>query len=622
MNFKHKELIITPLITLLAACGGSGGFDTGSGTDPGDGDGEGGDGGTTISLALGVLETANGNTAFSKGTMRLDIPSLSAGGQTTTSVNIVNEIDNTLYETASTVSFTSNCVQQGLATITGSVTTSTGTAQALYTASGCVGSDTITSSLGDGRTAVANLIVAPAEFGELAFTEADPTSIGLKNLSNPALRNVSEVKFQLLDKTKNPLKGEKVLFTLNTQQGASDATLTNSFDTTNSEGIARAFVSGGSEKGTVRVIATVDSDTALSTQSGVITITTGIATQRSLSLSLSAFNPFSWGLDGITVDATARVSDFYNNPVADGTKVIFDASHGQIQAECEIVDGACSVTWRSQSPKPTALDLIDWYGGTDFAIPGDAAGASAMLGLFLKDDDGLTVSDYVGKVSIMASVKGEEATGPDHNANGLYDTSEKYTALPEAYNDYFANGQFEPGDDYRDWNNNGAFDVLPSDTFRGARCSSEAKAVGHCAGLADLFDINYLDMSAHVLSSGIMFFPGDLVTGTNVSTVSLGLGEGASLSLLIQDFNGNSPGTGTSISVETDAAEDFTIDLFSSDALTVTEFHRGPIIMGLSFALTEISPTAVSGSVAGSVKVTVTNPDGSEAITNLSITLR
>ncbi len=622
MNFKHKELIITPLITLLAACGGSGGFDTGSGTDPGDGDGEGGDGGTTISLALGVLETANGNASFTKGSMRLDIPNLSAGGQTTTSVNIVNEIDNTLYTEASTVTFTSNCVQNDLATITGSVTTSTGTAQALYIANGCVGSDTITANFGEGRSAAVTVIVAPAEFGELAFSQATPSSIGLKNLSNPVLGNASKVEFKLLDKTNNPLVGAEILFSLNAQQGASDATITLDRNKTDDKGIATTYVSGGSEKGTVRVIATSASDPSLSNQSGIITISTGIATQRSLSLSLSAFNPFSWGLDGITVDATARVSDFYNNPVADGTKVIFDASHGQIGAECEIVDGACSVTWRSQSPKPTASDLIDWYGGTDFAIPGDAAGASATLGLFLKDDDGLTVSDYVGKVSIMASVKGEEATGPDHNANGLYDTSEKYTALPEAYNDYFANNQFEPGDDYRDWNDNGAFDALPSDTFRGARCSSEAKAVGHCAGLADLFDINYLDMSAHVLSSGILFFPDDLETGKNETSVSLGLGEGASLSLLIQDFNGNSPGTGTSISVETDAAEDFTIDLFSSDALTVTEFHRGPIIMGLSFALTEISPTAVSGSVAGSVKVTVTNPDGSEAITNLSITLR
>ncbi|PID42515.1 MAG: hypothetical protein CSA52_01325 [Gammaproteobacteria bacterium] len=545
-----------------------------------------------VVLSLGIL----GDDAFSRGAMNLTTTNLSAGGETTATVNVVKEIDNSLYTRVETVHFTSTCVAQGLATITSNVSTDTGIAQALYVANGCEGSDTITASIDDGNVvAIGNIIVAPLEFGALAFTEADPTSIGLKNISNPVLGTVSEVRFQLLDKTKNPIKGEKILFTLSSTEGASDAALTNEFDTTDAEGIARAFVSGGAEKGTVRVIATVESDTSLSTQSGSITITTGIATQRSLSLALSVFNPpHAWETDGVTLDATVRVSDFYNNPVAEGTKVLFYTSHGQIQPECEIgPDGGCSVTWTSQAPRSDADDLAFRYGGS-------------------------TINNFVGTAAIMATIKGEETTGPDNNANGLYDANEKYIPRPEAFVDFNANGRFDRGETYIDWNNNGKFDTRPASKFRGSRCAPDTLANGACAALADIFTVAYIDISARVLPSGILFYADETLT----NEVGLGVGGalGTSVTLVVQDLNGNSPGNGTSVSFEAKPVDDNTEIEVLSDDFSINERNRGPSITTLSFRVVK---TLVEnpGAFLGTINVKVTNPDNTVATTSLFLTL-
>lgn len=620
MNFKLKELLAVPLLVMLTSCGGSGGFSGGTGGDTG-GDVDEDDAVGDISLALGILDSSGIASFFTPDAIKLSVDRLSAGGQTTATVNIVNDLNDSLFTESTQVAFTSNCVEQGLATISSPVTTSTGTAQTLYTANGCVGSDTIIASISSGATASGNLIVAPAELGELAFNTATPTTIGLKNLSNPVLRNVSEVRFQLLDKTQTPIRGERILFTLDTAQGATDATLTNEFDTTDAEGFARAFVSGGSEKGSIRVIATVESDTSLTNQSDVITISTGIATQRSMSLSLSTFNPWSWELDGATVVATLRVSDFYNNPVADGTKVLFFTSHGQIQPECELVDGACAVNWTSQAPRATSTDIDLIYGG-DIAIPGDTEtlnSASNYLGLFLKDDDGLSAYDYIGKVAIMATLKGEETTRPDANSNGLFDESEGYVALSEAYLDFFKNDSYDDGDTYIDWNNDGNFSQAPSDTFRGARCSATAKANGHCAALADISDTIYFDMSALVSPFGIRAYTGEVVTGAESfeSTISV-LGT-AFFTIVVEDINGNSPAGGSTVSYEvTPATDNTTIEVLTGGG-DVPTFSRGPFVDGVSFRLKE-TDIITPGAFVGTVDVSVTNPD--DSISRRSIVLR
>ncbi len=578
-------------------------------------------------LALGIngsIADDAGFLGFRRGAMLLTSKNLSAGGQATAEVHIVRDINDTLYDRNATVFFTSDCVEQGLATITQSVSTDSGVAFALYTANGCVGSDNIIASLeGGSNTAIANLIVAPLEFGALSYVSAEPTSIGLKNLSNPALGTVSEVTFVLSDKTKNPISGERINFKLDASSGASDATLTNSFDTTDAEGIARAFVFGGSEKGTVRVIATVDSDDSLSTQSGIITITTGIATQRSFNLTLSVFNPAnSWDTDGVTASVSARVSDFYNNPVAPGTKVLFFTSHGQIQPECEIGDdGGCSVTWTSTNPRATTEDLALLFGGNN-SISGDTDAAAGRLGLWLKDDDGLTVNDYIGKVAIMATIKGEETAGPDENSNGLYDLTETYIPLSEAYVDFNANTQRDAGEAYVDWNDSGTFDSQPSAVFRGSRCASDALQAGACDSLADINDTIYLDMSGNVLFSGILMFDGSPQLGQEIDQVELGTGgaNGGFVNLVVQDLNGNAPGEGTTVSFLATAVDDDTELEVLTDGFTVNSRQIGPVWTGLAFRVKETNQTE-GGAFLGTIDVKVTNPDSTVSVRSLVLRL-
>lgn len=559
MNFKHKELLFAPFITLVAACSGD------SGIDASEGDGtDGGDTGPTIQLALGEL-----SDVLISGKLTLGLDRLSARGQTPASVSVVNIADSTLYTASTTVSFTSICSQQGLATITSPITTTTGLAQTVYTAAGCEGTDTITASIDSGATALANVTVASAELGALSFSSATPTTIALKNLSSAGLETVAEVKFKLVDKTNTPIKGETINFSLSDAAGG--VSLTNRTGITDSAGLAVAFVNSGTVKTTFRVNAVVSSNSALTAVSNNIAIGTGLATQKSLSLSSSTKNPFAWTRDGEQVNITARVSDFYNNPPPDGTKVIFYTSHGQVEPECELTNGACSVIWTSGEPRP-------------------------------RDSDGLSVN---GRLMIVGTLKGEEQTGPDLNSNGLFDddNGESFSSQGEAFVDQNWNGIHDIGEEYIDVDGDQLYSPQVSTAFRGARCTDAARARGHCASLADIFDSVHMVMSAPVYSSTINL-SGAALLGDKISIPS---GGRASLVLEVADALGNAPGTGSTVTISEKNELEHTI------TITGGSFEvGGNILLPTSTNLMiSLAGDGIEG-LAGTITIVVTNPDGSE----------
>src|SRR6185369_13293017 len=117
---------------------------------------------------------------------------------------------------------------------------------------------------------------------------------------------------------------------------------------------------------------------------------------------------------------TARLSDHFHNPVPDGTAVSFTTNGGSIQPSCTTINGACSVTWTSQNPRPF--------------VPGI----------------------NVGRATIHAYAVGEEAF-VDLNGNGVADTGE-FTDNSEAYRDDNENGVRDVSEPFIDFNGNGQFD--------------------------------------------------------------------------------------------------------------------------------------------------------------------
>ena len=97
----------------------------------------------------------------------------------------------------------------------------------------------------------------------------------------------------------------------------------------------------------------------IATQSDRIVISTGVFDQNSFSLSQNKTNIDARNRDGEEVEFTILGGDRFNNPAPDGTVIAFRAEAGLIQSQCQTTDGACTVTWRSQTsnsvPRITVL---------------------------------------------------------------------------------------------------------------------------------------------------------------------------------------------------------------------------------------------------------------------------
>ena len=130
-------------------------------------------------------------------------------------------------------------------------------------------------------------------------------------------------------------------------------------------------------------------------------------------MSASTLNPEGFDLDGTVTQITIRAADHFNNPVPDGTAVAFTTEGGQIESQCLIAGGACSVNWTSSNPRPAN-----------------------------------------GRVTILASMIGEESF-TDTNGNGVLDADDTFQDVPEAFRDDTENFEFDQGtEEFLDFNVN------------------------------------------------------------------------------------------------------------------------------------------------------------------------
>jgi hypothetical protein len=158
-----------------------------------------------------------------------------------------------------------------------------------------------------------------------------------------------------------------------------------------------------------------------------------------MSLSTETFNPEAWNVDGVEVELTVHAADHFNNPVPDGASVYFTTEGGQIQSQCQIVNGSCSVTWTSSNPRPQEDD-----------VPGGMA----------------------GRITILSSMLGEESF-VDANGNGVLDSGDTpFSNIPEAFRDDNEDGAKHASmEEFVDFNTNGIYDDANADpNYNGALC--------------------------------------------------------------------------------------------------------------------------------------------------------
>ncbi|MEA5445756.1 hypothetical protein VCB98_07985 [Gammaproteobacteria bacterium AB-CW1] len=425
----------------ISQAGGDNGEENGNGDDNGDDNGD--------PSAGGLVMGSGDGEDFEAGQLTLGMSSIAAGGSTGISGRILTE-DGDVPDDEFEVELTSNCADEGLASLTSPVATNGGEFSSTYTAEGCQGEDTITAQASiDGvgtLSASASVEVAAANLGSLVFMSADPQLIGLRGMGVPEIGETSTVRFRVEDVNGNPTPGREVQFTLSTSVGGIE--LSNDSAVSNDQGEVSTQVISGTVATPVRVNAQVV-DTTVSSQSSLLSISTGIAEQQGVSIAFESLNPPVQGCVGEEYEITVHARDRFSNPVIDGTVINFSTEGGRIQPHCMTVDGTCVVTWTSQASWPARSTVLAYLEGEESFI--DRTGD----GLFgpAEAAEGPHEGDF-------------DPNDPEGNADiGWIDVGEPFRDDNES-------GEYEPGVDGFHWNYYGGGYTEANELFDGALCGA------------------------------------------------------------------------------------------------------------------------------------------------------
>jgi len=423
-------------------------------------------------IRLGYFD---GNNNFIEGAVELSIAdnTISAGGTLGLSVDLVDE-NGDLIVTPITVTFSSNCVENGSASIDESVLSINGTAHSTFEDIDCAGAsgtdDVLQATVSINNitnTASETIAINGEQLGSIEFISAEPTAIVLKGTGGQNQQETSTLTFQVKSQLNNVLAQQEVSFSLNTTVG--DITLSRYSGVTNSQGLITTQVASGSVPTAVRVTATasmdIDGEAIIATsQSDLLSINTGLPEQRSMTIAASVFNPEAHRYSGETSDITVWLSDNFNNPVPDGTTVNFTTEGGTIEPSCSTTNGSCTVTWTSSEPRVADHRIT---------ILATALGHETFF-----DTNGNNIfddSDGAAIVDIPNSANGDHFN-IDSGLDNLAAQASGFIDMSEAWRDDDENSAYDDGEVFIDYNEDGAFSsadgVFNGPQCQGANCAS------------------------------------------------------------------------------------------------------------------------------------------------------
>ncbi len=293
----------------------------------------------------------------------------------------------------------------------------------------------------------------------IEFKDATPAIINLKGTGGT---ESSLVRFRVLGQTGAPIKDIDVDFTLTSNVG--DIKLSQASGKSDIDGYISTSVISGTVSTSIRVTATAKEDSAISTQSNQLVVATGLPDQKSMSLGLEIFNPAGWDHNLVTSKLTVQLADAYNNPAADGTAVSFTTEGGSVQASCTTSNGACTVTWTSQDPRPPrnssdnsvnrilCLDISNQplIGQAKYTCQAERAGRSTILAAAIgnesfKDQNGNGIFDP--GIDVFTTSETGECT-PNVPPSSFEATTGACDDLPEAYLDTNESGTHQTGEPF------------------------------------------------------------------------------------------------------------------------------------------------------------------------------
>lgn len=458
---------------------------------------------TVASMPVGIA--VNGATV-TLGVLIVGSSPISAYGTSSVSVPVL--ISGSPAHVPIAVTFSSLCVSAEKATLTSPVTTNTvtGIASSTYTDNNCnAGTDTITASVTGGGTASATIIVIPPATSNMQFVSATPEIIATQTVGSASLPKNSLVKFKVVDNNNQAKSGVVVDFSLIANTLVGGLSIEPLSATSNFDGYVTTSVTSGTVPTPVWVVATVHgSSPVISSQSSKLTITTGLPTQNSFSLSLQTVNIEGLDYDGTGTTLTISGADRLGNPVPEGTAINFITPESGVidPASCTTSSsGNCSVTYKSLGNRPT--------------------------------DGRVTVVAYaVGEMSFI-----------DGNGNNSYELGETFYDLGSLYVDNNEN---------MTWDTEEQFYAPYGGSAGSSPCQTRPAGTALPPGYANvqskentcsaIWGINYVRRSAVVVLSGSAAY----ITPTNADMAD---NCTHTFSLTLTDVNGNAMPAGTTVTV-------------------------------------------------------------------------
>jgi hypothetical protein len=273
-------------------------------------------------------------------------------------VSVAVTIDNVVAPSNSVpITFVSSC---GPVTPSPAAIDSNGNASAVVLTT-ITGICAVTASTTGAVSPTFNFRVTPPPTTGLIFVSATPTMI---YQSGSVGVNQSTVKFKVIDADNNPVGGTEVTASLtNTNDGITFCGAPTKV-TSGADGTVSFSVCGGTVPATVQVSASLSDPTAITTVSNILTVQTGLPTQRFFGLSSSQPNFLAGGyftstVNGNSTTITAYAADRLGNPVPQGTTMVFVTEGGLITSDTGIsscvisgTTGRCSVTLQGQDYRP------------------------------------------------------------------------------------------------------------------------------------------------------------------------------------------------------------------------------------------------------------------------------
>lgn len=173
--------------------------------------------------------------------------------------------------------------------------------------------------------------------------------------------NTSIVTFKVIDSLAVGVQGVSVNASLTNTDGGINFCGSPSSGNTLADGTVSFSVCAGTLPATVQVRAELATTPAVFTNSNLLTVQTGLPTQRFFDISATKLNFYAGGyftskLNGNSTTLSVFAADRQGNPVPNGTKIIFVSEGGQINStgvsSCLITNGRCSVDLIGQDYRP------------------------------------------------------------------------------------------------------------------------------------------------------------------------------------------------------------------------------------------------------------------------------